>query len=99
MVNKLLNSVGNGLSFFKKVLKSILTADGSESGIGYFSYWLHDVLNSVICSFGVNDSIIDAGINIDSDIIFGKNKLTIQVNYAEITEISYMVFRFTAWMT
>ena len=83
MVDKLLNGVRYGLSFFEKVLESVLTADGSESGIGYFGHGLHNILYSIVGSFRVDNSIVDAGVNINSDVIFGENELTVQVNYSK----------------
>ena len=83
MVDKLLNSVRYGLSFFEKVLESVFTADGSESGIGYFGHGLHNILYSIVGSFRVDNSIVDAGVNINSDVIFGENELTVQVNYSK----------------
>ncbi len=80
MVDKLLDGVRYGLSFLKKVLESVLAANGSESGIGHLSHGLHDVLYSVVSSFRVNNSIVNAGVNVDGDVIFGENKLTLQVN-------------------
>ena len=80
MVDKLLNGVRYGLSFFEKVLESVLAANGSESGIGYFGHGLHDILYSIVSSFRVNNSIVDTGVNVDSNVIFGENELTVQVN-------------------
>ena len=71
------------MSFFEKILESVLAADGSESSVGDFSHRLHDVLYSVVSSFGVNNSIVNACIDVHSNVIFRKNELAIQVNDSE----------------
>ena len=100
LINKLLNGVWYGLSFFKKILKCIFSTNCSECGISYFCNWLHDTLNSIISHFGVDDSIIYTGVNIYSNVIFGKYQLTIEINDSENdNKFLYIVFRFTVWMT
>lgn len=86
LIDELFDGVWYGLSFFKKVLECIFAADSSESGIRYLSHSLHDILDGVICCFRVHESVVNAGINIDSDVVFREDKLTIQVNDSKIIE-------------
>ena len=80
LVDKLFDSIWDCLSFLKKILKGILTADCSQSGISYFWDWLHDTFYCIISHFWINYSVVDTSINIDSNIVFGEDQLTVKID-------------------
>ena len=87
--------VGDFLSLLQEVLEGILTAKSSEGGVSDLGNWSHNVGESVISHLGINDPVIDTGIDVDCDVVLGQNKLPLQIHNSELLKV-YKVFRFTS---
>lgn len=69
-VDELFDSICNFLPFFQQILQSILPTNSPQSSIGDLSHSKHDILDSVMCNFGIDDAIVHASINADCYVVF-----------------------------
>jgi len=70
LVNLLLDIISYLLSLLEEVLKYELSASVLEDGVGDLSDSQTEVLHSVIGKSGIDDPVVDSGIDVDGHVIF-----------------------------